>query len=550
MRIKSIEMKNFKRFTHLTIDNIPKTAKLVVLIGPNGSGKTSVMEAINYFYQYSGYGTLGDYDYFYKEDNGDNHTKSEWVRNPQEIINIIFHNFELTDRIRQRNDIRKSFYFRSTYRNEPSFQIQTIQKQDDPTEVLRLENLTKNDQTVSSNYHRIIANTISGIYDKNNNEKTVVELRDELVGKIGGSINRIFSDLEFSSIGNPSINGNFYFTKGTSKDFNYQNLSAGEKSVFDLILDIIIKSEYYPSAIYCIDEPEIHMHTKLQSKVLRELYSLVSDQSQLWISTHSIGMLQEAEDIERENPGTVVFLDFGNGDFDTGQTICPSMLRKAVMDKFYELAFGDFSKLLLPKTIVFCEGDPNGNKRKNFDKTIYSKIFADTHPEAFFISAGSCTDIENIEKTSGEIIQTLLNNVKIIKIIDRDDRSKEEISKLMKKGIRVLKERNLESYLLDNSVIEKLCREYGKPEKYADCIKAKDDAIKASNKKGYPPDDYKHVRGEICNALKKHLKLTECGNNADAFIQYTLVPLISPDMDVYKELDAKIFGETEEGDNA
>ena len=94
------------------------------------------------------------------------------------------------------------------------------------------------------------------------------------------------------------------------------NLSAGEKSAFDLILDMVVQSKYYPDAIYCIDEPETHMHTKLQGRVLRELYLLVPGQSQLWISTHSIGMLQEAEEIEKEHPGTVAFLDFGGRDFD------------------------------------------------------------------------------------------------------------------------------------------------------------------------------------------------------------------------------------------
>ena len=34
MRIKSIHLKNFKRFTDLLIKDIPKTAKLVVVVGP------------------------------------------------------------------------------------------------------------------------------------------------------------------------------------------------------------------------------------------------------------------------------------------------------------------------------------------------------------------------------------------------------------------------------------------------------------------------------------------------------------------------------------
>lgn len=548
MRIKSIELTNFKRFTHLTVEDIPETAKLVVLVGPNGSGKTSFLEAMNHFYKYSGYQNIGDYHYLSKLGNVNSYESNEWYQCASKMVNVHFHDAEFVNRVGKSN-VKGHFYFRSAYRNEPDFQVQAMQKQKDPTQSIRLETLIQNDQTVSSNYQRLIANTISGIYDTSNDMKSVATLRDELIGKIRIAISRVFEDLEFSSVGEPLTNGNFYFTKGITKNFSYQNLSAGEKSAFDLILDMVVQSKYYPDAIYCIDEPELHMHTKLQGKVLRELYLLIPGKSQLWVSTHSIGMLQEAEDIEKEKPGTVVFLDFGNRDYDTDQIIQPSRIGKAVMDKFYELAFGDFAKLLLPKTIVFCEGDPNGGKRKDFDKTIYSTIFADTHPEAFFISAGSCNDIEKIEKNSGEIIQALLTGTQVIKIVDRDDRSEREVSDLMKKGIRVLQKRNLESYLFDDSVIKELCESVGMPEEYDECIKEKEAAMKASKARGNAPDDYKSARGDIYNSFKQRLQLTRCGNNADSFICDTLAPLITPDMDVYRRLESEIFGKTEKENN-
>lgn len=501
---------------------------------------------MNHFYRYSGYQSLGDFHYLSKEGSLKNYEYREWYTLASKIVSINFHDLQ-SDNSGTIGNIKGRFYFRSAYRNEPDFQIQVMQKQNDPTQSFRLSSLIQNDQTVSSNYQRLIANTISGIYDKENDSKSVAMLRDELTGKIRESIRRVFGDLEFSSLGDPLINGNFYFSKGTTQNFNYQNLSAGEKSAFDLILDMVVQSKYYPDAVYCIDEPELHMHTKLQGKVLRELYQLIPMKSQLWISTHSIGMLQEAEDIEKENPGSVVFLDFGNRDFDTDQLIQPSRIGKAVMDKFYELAFGDFSKLLLPKIIVFCEGSSNGNNRKDFDKTIYSTIFADTYPEAYFLSAGACTNIENIEETSGSIIRTLLNGVKVIKLIDRDDRSEQEVEELSAKGIRVLSRRNLESYLLDDSVIKKLCESVGKSEEYDACIEAKRKALRTACEKNGAMDDYKYARGIMYVEIKKRLRLTRCGNNADTFIRDTLAPLISPGMEVYKSLEADIFGATKEG---
>ena len=45
MRLQSVQIKNFKRFVDLTIQNLPPDAKLVVLLGPNGCGKSSLFDA-------------------------------------------------------------------------------------------------------------------------------------------------------------------------------------------------------------------------------------------------------------------------------------------------------------------------------------------------------------------------------------------------------------------------------------------------------------------------------------------------------------------------
>ena len=97
--------------------------------------------------------------------------------------------------------------------------------------------------------------------------------------------------------------------------------------------------------------------------------------------------------------------------------------------------------------------------------------------------------------------------------------------------------------MLDNSVIKKLCETVGKAEEYENCIKDKENALKSSIARGNAPDDYKSARGEIYNSIKQHLQLTQCGSNADAFIRDTLAPLVSSNMEIYRKLDAEIFGE-------
>ena len=80
MKIKSIELEGFKRFKDLTIGELPETARLIVMVGPNGSGKlvmvgpngsgkSSVFEALHRYKLSRGSFTIQNDPYYVKIDS-------------------------------------------------------------------------------------------------------------------------------------------------------------------------------------------------------------------------------------------------------------------------------------------------------------------------------------------------------------------------------------------------------------------------------------------------------------------------------------------------
>jgi len=537
MKIRNIHIQHYKRFTDLTIAGLPATAKLIVLVGPNGCGKTSLFEAFNHWYKWRGFGNGGDKLYSIKKEEGVDDTIGDWYHQVTKV-DIDFYDESLD----KREKIQGKFYFRSAYRNDPDFTIHNFSQQEDPRTSIK-NNLMSTDATVSSNYQRLVSSAVSGLFKGENDAKTVEKLREELIGKVRNSLKRVFGDLILTGVGeDPLNNGSFYFTKGVVENFHYKNLSAGEKSAFDIILDLIVKSDSFPNAVYCIDEPEAHMHTHLQSLLLKEIYELIPADSQLWVSTHSLGMLRRAQALEDEHPGTVVFLDFDGRDFDTPVTIEPTVINKAILHRFMQLALDDFSAFIAPQRIVFCEGNPKGHANPSFDAQVYTKIFGNQHPETAFVSAGSCTEVENKENTTVKSITNLLSGSNVIKVVDRDDLSGAEVATLSSKGIKTLSRRHIECYLLDDEIIKKLCASVGHPELEATCLAAKQSEMTNSIRRGNPVDDVKSASGSIFVALKRILGITRCGNITESFLRDTIAPLITPDTKVYQELEHSIFG--------
>ena len=534
MKLQSIIIKDFKRFTELSVQGLPETCRLIILAGPNGSGKSSFFDALSVWHLYT-WRRRNHWDASYHRKSQIN-PEQDWTGND---VNVNFHNADPNDQ----DERKKALYFRSAHRNEPEFQIDSLQRLPNLLDNPRFNRMIDNDQAVRDNYQRLASQAFSDAFENARGEMTLSEFREKTIGDVRDAFKRLFPEVELNSLGDPLTNGTFRFTKGASTGFLFKNLSGGEKSAFDLILDLLVARKDYNDTVFCIDEPESHMNTRLQAELLSVLYDLTPDNCQLVLATHSIGVMRRAREIETENPGSVVFLDFGERDFDQRQIIEPIQPTRAFWERVYNVALDDIASLIAPSQVVVCEGTPKSSKatpNQSHDARCYSCIFEKEFPETRFISGGSASEVATDRLLLTEIIRQVAGGVKVIRLIDRDDRSDAEMSEEASNGVRVLTRRNLESYLFDDEVLKALVYQKGKNEVINDLLSEKE---RLSRETSGAADDLKKIRGQLYNKCKKLLRLTGCGNTAEAFMRDTLAPLVRPEMEVYKQLKQDIFGE-------
>jgi hypothetical protein len=246
MKIREIQLRGFKRFTHTTVTDIPATARLVILAGPNGSGKSSLIDAVHTWHGLTWTGRSG-WDDTYHIKQADKVTAG-W----SDQVEVSFHAPEpITPELRE-----KAIYVRTAYRNDAQFQLASLAHTEAAVKEHRIHKLIENDSTVSRNYQRLASHALEDALERLDSSLTLGAFREQTLGEIRNAISRLFPRLLLNSLGNPLIEGTFKFDKGDSKAFHYKNLSGDEKAAFDLLLDIVVKRREYDDTVFFIDEPE------------------------------------------------------------------------------------------------------------------------------------------------------------------------------------------------------------------------------------------------------------------------------------------------------
>jgi AAA15 family ATPase/GTPase len=340
MKIKSIQLDNFKRFTNLRIEDIGDTVKLVLLIGSNGSGKSSVFDAFELA------NTL------IKE--GKRMNKHYYTKNNIHPYTLAVSFFDSSNDIRNKSDdsfvhLGKAheylFYGRTSFRQVPRLTRTTggakfeIGKDTD-----RPRYFIDRDERFENDLEKITEDILKDVFKSDDSAE---QIRSRYISPVNNALANIFGHSQATALQLtkiiPPLDGKtaqISFKKGNS-EIHYDYLSAGEKEVFNILINLLSRSSLYQDSIYFLDEIDLHLNTALQYALLKEITeNWIPANCQLWVASHSLGFIDYAHEYEQ-----AATIDFDDLDFDSPQVLTPLSKEKLSV---YDLAIpkATISKIL------------------------------------------------------------------------------------------------------------------------------------------------------------------------------------------------------------
>ena len=535
MKISKVRIQEFKRFKDLTIDLGDSPKKVIALVGPNGCGKSSVLDAFialgPSFGARIGTDPSGSVkNYFFRSNN----------KNFYELIDIdfvvdgtVYRKNELHNIEKYKNSLNSLFSFRSPYRYNNDLNIKEIRAVN-PIEENRYgaSYSVSIDEKIEENYRRLLAYFNSY---RDDNDLKPSEARKYVVDQLNNSIKNCL-DLEIVSMGEvEGGNGTLFFKKSDSDvKFSFNSLSSGEKEVVDILLDLFLRKEKYKGSIYLIDEPELHINTCIQRNLMKEINNLIDDEDQIWITTHSIGFLRA---LQTDFIGDSQIIKF-HKDINLSDKIELKPIDKNYNEwkEIFETALDDLTGLIAPKRIIYCEGraELKDSYEKGLDAKVLNNIFNKKYPDTLFVSSGGNTELDYRSRIAIAILGKVFKDLEIWVFKDRDIASGGNVSEFdrqeyldgQENSFRVMKRWEIENYLFDKEILKADCDKKG-----CQFDESRYDAVVTD----VVNNNVKDNGGEIkkCCGITTPINIEIFKENLSNFIL--------PDTLVYKELEDCIF---------
>lgn len=266
--ISGLTIEKVRHLKHIAIPLSNEKRKHLIFTGKNGSGKTSVLEALSHELNTTVIPEKAESDT----------TESKIALTFNQPVNAVRKSFE------------SGQFILAYYKAERIFHAE-VPKHVEKIELKNTYAITENPRQVFVKYLLDLKVTealsrANGKYEKADSIKRWFEQFEGLLRHIfhDNSLKLIFEEDTFS----------FWIKEKDKELFDFNTLSSGFAAVLDIVLDIIVRMEkktnksfdFNIPGVVLIDEVETHLHIELQRDIL-ELLTTIFPNIQFIMSTHS-----------------------------------------------------------------------------------------------------------------------------------------------------------------------------------------------------------------------------------------------------------------------
>jgi energy-coupling factor transporter ATP-binding protein EcfA2 len=481
-----IERMKVERFRHVRdVDLGPfrqpsELGELIVLAGPNGGGKSSILEllsfglATRYNYTYNQARRIDDHAFGIKlgltdeelanlaEDENDQDALDYARKNRGYWVHVnlptLFTGNELglNDRVhaavsrRFANFARRlGFFIRSdrayNARNYRKDQLFNWQQRATPSHlqgisygIATAQYEYMYDYLVEQSYHHVYQ---LGLHVRQQQRGGAGAPPQDPLTSYNDLLGRLFPGYAFQDVSEQDFVLRVCLPSGDVIPF--QDMSSGEKEVF-FILAFFIRNNVSRSPLV-IDEPELHLHPELARKLIRHMRT-IRPQNQIWIATHSADLIDEAG---RER---VVYVRRQLDNPSVGECVAADS-DEAELQILRDL-FGYSGFVGISQKVVFSEGT-----EASADRKMFTSLFPTLAEEIKIIPAGTVTNLARINRAVLSLLESDFARCEFYLIRDRDYLSDEHVARYeaqVQDRLFVLRRHHIENYLLDENVISEV----------------------------------------------------------------------------------------------
>lgn len=328
MFISELVIEKVRHLENITIPLSDEKPKHLLLTGKNGSGKTSVLEAMS---RYLNAVATSDQleqltkivtscqneqkDLLGKEIKNDKTIEAEkWIEIYQRDLDDIKNGLDI--KFNQPHD-RLRYFFKKGQFVLAYYKADRIFRAEVPKHVEKIE--LKDRYVIEEAPREVFVKylldlKVTEALARNNGKSEKAEEICRWFQNLEELLRRIFEDNSLKLVFEEDT-FSFWIQETGKERFDFNTLSSGFAAVLDIVLDIIIRMEkttnktfnFYMPGIVLIDEIETHLHLELQKQIL-DLLTTVFPNIQFVMSTHSPFILNSLENVviyDLENHMTV-----------------------------------------------------------------------------------------------------------------------------------------------------------------------------------------------------------------------------------------------------